>query len=525
MSYKIIILLAITDIILSVMTDIICCYPEKLQIFNKNNKLKLNKQKKWKSKIDYKFFIKLDIYDFITESKYIKEKCDLNGYLKIPFEKITISQNFVNIINKNINSSDISFDFIPKKLILNIKYLNEEKLHQRILNKLNKNYGIDLDEKLLLLKKNVFNELTTFFPNIKEKKSFLPFEQNTVDINPIIINSMCGKDFILIYDFVTIIFTDNYILIISNEAISKGRSEYNYVLISNGKTYLRSKDLQMVDIIKKEFVCNDCVYKNYGYLKTSTQKQIFNYSINSNLDTNEFYDYSNKETKLKMKYCCKFYSKKNIHICKYIKNDCEFEEYYDYNTNFNYIISQCMINNNDTGLRHRGKYTGSSIGEKNISKTITFDDDVVYNKEGDKTITNLLVDNKKYINRTEIIIGWKVGKSVEGELRIIKLCIMPDAQIVRPIDEEYFITHNKERCDKAIVMDIQLPVKDKEISVIPNELVAYSYVYKSFGTIDFNYKVGEEVFPDSFNPDENIGCAQGIHYFQNRIDLFSAYIN
>jgi hypothetical protein len=123
-----------------------------------------------------------------------------------------------------------------------------------------------------------------------------------------------------------------------------------------------------------------------------------------------------------------------------------------------------------------------------------------------------------------MIIGWKVGKSVEGEQRIIKLGIMPDAQIVRPIDEEYFIAHNKERCDKAIVMDIQLPIVDKEISVVPNEMVAYSYVYKSEKT-NFDYKVGQEVIPDSFNSDENIGCAQEIHYFQNRIDLFKAYID
>ena len=182
-----------------------------------------------------------------------------------------------------------------------------------------------------------------------------------------------------------------------------------------------------------------------------------------------------------------------------------------------------MINDNDTGLRYRGKYSGTSEDGKNISKTITIDDKIVYNKKGDETITNLLVDKKKYLNRTEIIIGWKVGKSIENELRIIKLGIIPDAQIIRPIDEEYFISHNKERCDKAIVMDIQLPIENEEISVVPNELEAYSYIYKSTNT-NFKYKIGQEVFPDSFNFDENISCAQGIHFFQNRIDVFKAYV-
>ena len=501
------------------MLDLINYYPETLHKFNLNNKLKTCKQKKWKYSIDYKFVIKTDIYSLININGYIKDKFDLGGCMKFPVEKITIPQNLVNIIKKNTNFTNISFDFIPGGYAYNSRIF-VQFTDKFFVSKLNKNYGVDLDEKFLLLKKVVISDLTTFFPNIKEKKDFLQLEQTIESINPIIIYSKDSKDCILIYDFVIIMLTDNYILIIPNQKMG----EDNYMLITNGKTYLRSNDLSMVDVIKKEFVCDDCVYRNYGYLKTNTQKQIFNYSINSNFDTIEYYDYSNKETKLKMKFFRKYYTKKNIHICKYIKNECEFEEYHDYNTNFNHIISQCMINNNDTGLRYRGKYNGTSVGEKNISKTITFDDDIVYNKEGDDTITNLLVDKKKYINRTDMIIGWKVGKSVEGEQRIIKLGIMPDAQIVRPIDEEYFITYNKERCDKAIVMDIQLPNMDEEISVVPNELVAYSYVYKSFET-NFCYKVGEQVIPDSFNLDENIGCAQGIHYFQNRLDLFSAYVD
>ena len=69
-----------------------------------------------------------------------------------------------------------------------------------------------------------------------------------------------------------------------------------------------------------------------------------------------------------------------------------------------------------------------------------------------------------------------------------------------------------------------IPNRDNEISVVPEELVAYSYVYKS-SNINFCYKVDEEVILDSFNLDENIGCAEGLHYFQNRMDLFKAYID
>jgi len=517
------------------MNYIVCSYPETLDEFNFNNKLKTFKQKKWKSSIDYNFINKIDIYNLAYMTKYIKSKCDLEGFVKLSFEKITIPQNLVNLIKSNIGSANIDLDFIPSKFALNLQNINidndidnnnNDNFFSHIINKINKNLGFDLDEKLLLLKKIVYEDLLTFFPNSVEGKNLLFHQQNTKDFKPIIINSKDCNDCLLIYEFAIIMLKDNYILIIPNNVevgVGVGVGDC-YTLMTNGKTYIKSNNSLIVDVIKKELVLNDYVYRNYGYIKNNnTQKEIFNYSIDSNLVINEYHDYSNNETKLKLKLFSKKCMKKNIYVSKYIKNGCEFEVYYNGETNFKHIISQCMINDNDTGLRYRGKYSGTSEDGKNISKTITIDDKIVYNKKGDETITNLLVDKKKYLNRTEIIIGWKVGKSIENELRIIKLGIIPDAQIIRPIDEEYFISHNKERCDKAIVMDIQLPIENEEISVVPNELEAYSYIYKSTNT-NFKYKIGQEVLPDSFNFDENISCAQGIHFFQNRIDVFKAYV-
>jgi hypothetical protein len=337
----------------------------------------------------------------------------------------------------------------------------------------------------------------------------------------LVIYSKDYKDLILFNEYILVVFTDNYILVIPNEKIKKN----NYVLISNGKTHIKSDSLELVYIFKKEFENNNIIHKMYGYIKNQNQTQLFNYSIDSDLNIKQLYDYSNKETKLKIKYNGTLFQKKGIEINKYIKLGCEFEEYYDSNTNFRQNISQCMIGNSDTsGLRYRGKYTGTSTNGSNIKKTITFGDKIVFDKEGEETKTNLLVDKKKYTNRTDMIIGYKVAKSAQGELRIIKLGITPDAQIVVPIDEDYFINLNKERCDKAIVMDIQLPIKEEEISVVPEEMVAYSYVYKS-GKTDFDYKIGTEVIPDGFEPNEDIGCAQGIHYFQSRLNVFEAYID
>ncbi len=182
-----------------------------------------------------------------------------------------------------------------------------------------------------------------------------------------------------------------------------------------------------------------------------------------------------------------------------------------------------MIYNDSTGIRYRGKYTGTSQDGKPFKKTIHIDDKLKYLLEGDEVKVDLL-DNKKRTNDEGIIV-YKIAKSEYGDLRIVKLFVPPDAKIVRPIDSEYFINFGKERCDKAIVMDIQLPIKDEEKSVVPEEMTAYSYIHKINGSNNFEYKVGQEVYPDSFNPDENIGCANGLHFYQDRLTIFKAFID
>lgn len=151
------------------MVDVINCYPETLHKFNYYNKLISNKQKKWKPSIDYNFLIKSDIYEMVNMYKHMKEKCDSNGYIKFPIEKITIPQKLIDIIQKNTSSTNITFDFIPNTFAFNLQKNELNKLFPMIFDKINKNYGINLDEKLLCLKKIVFNELASFFPNLKKK--------------------------------------------------------------------------------------------------------------------------------------------------------------------------------------------------------------------------------------------------------------------------------------------------------------------------------------------------------------------
>ena len=199
----------------------------------------------------------------------------------------------------------------------------------------------------------------------------------------------------------------------------------------------------------------------------------------------------------------------------------------DYKTMKRRVISECMVNGGDgdekEGLRFRGVYNNETdiTNGKILYKTLTKDDEYVYIKKGDDVLVNNVVEDTKC--RTSELIGWKIGENAYGEKRIIKLAIMPDARIVRPVDEEFFHTKGKERCDKAIVIDIQYPDEEKEQSVVPDEMTAYSFLFQS--ATPFEYRVGKEVTPNSFDENDNVSCTHGIHYYCNRKSVFDVYVN
>lgn len=175
-----------------------------------------------------------------------------------------------------------------------------------------------------------------------------------------------------------------------------------------------------------------------------------------------------------------------------------------------------------TGLRFRGVYNAemNTSNGKMIYKTLQKDNEYIYIKKGDDVLLNHVTEDIK--KRDTEIIGWKVAQNEYGEKRIVKLAILPDANIVRPIDEEYFYTKGKERCNKAIVVDIQYPDEEKIESVVPHEMTAYSYL---FNNQKFEYTVGKEVTPDAFDVDENVSCTNGIHYYRDRKSVFDVYVN
>lgn len=96
-------------------------------------------------------------------------------------------------------------------------------------------------------------------------------------------------------------------------------------------------------------------------------------------------------------------------------------------------------------------------------------------------------------------IGWKKVHNT-----LVKLLIPEDAR-------RCSATTNKCRCDKAQVLDIVSLYNGKHIKEVLN--VAYIPTLL--------YKVGEMVYPDSFDDDRWNECSHGIHFFINKQDAIN----
>ena len=97
-------------------------------------------------------------------------------------------------------------------------------------------------------------------------------------------------------------------------------------------------------------------------------------------------------------------------------------------------------------------------------------------------------------------IGWKkVGRY------LVKLEIPEDAR-------RSSATTNKCRCDKAKVLDIICMSDDHPLNL--QEITNFNYTKAT-------YKVGEMVYPDSFDEDRWNECSHGIHFFINKQDAIN----
>ena len=103
-------------------------------------------------------------------------------------------------------------------------------------------------------------------------------------------------------------------------------------------------------------------------------------------------------------------------------------------------------------------------------------------------------------------IGWKkifVSKEFHVTRFIVKLLIPEDAK-------RCSATTNKCRCDKAKVLEIKNIATGKAVDIITNK-----------NRTNCVYKVGEMVYPDSFDEDRWNECSHGIHFFVNKEDALN----
>lgn len=462
----------------------------------------------------FKFnYLPNDISDDETNYKVpnLKLKVDIHNISlqNIMFDSVKYPENMVNIL-KNHFKSNINY-FVPNFMYNTFMDKNQtlDLIRSKLMTRL---YRLFLSENLIKL---FINEIYEFIGSSDINKSLF-------DINDFKDQIIIDKNYQVLFDnHLNILIITNYlnISIIDNLVIVSNIMDQNkFAIFSYDKNYISFGNNSNAQFTVK---VNDNITKLQGYILSSNKNQDINivYDYITGEITNKYYYYNNN-SKLKV-LATSIYKSNGDFIEYYNKNGLLVNRKYQYNTNTHHLISYCMMNDpNNSTIRYRGKYEEKRIGNKISSKELTQNDQIIYKKENESVIIND-INNIKI--KDDIIIGWKVAKSINGENRIIKLMIPIDAKIIKPIDQEYFHTKGKERCDKAIVMDIQLPDEGEEISVVPHEMLAYSSIHIT--NTPFEYKVGKEIIPDLFDENEDTSCTNGIHFYRNRHSVFDVYIN
>lgn len=107
--------------------------------------------------------------------------------------------------------------------------------------------------------------------------------------------------------------------------------------------------------------------------------------------------------------------------------------------------------------------------------------------------------NGKTIN--ECIIGYKLCR----DNHLVILEIPPTAK--HNMDRSSIVNKQfaKHRCSEALVKEI--------INLINNQSVSEAF---SMNALNFKYTVGQKILPDGFDPNVELVCSSGIHYFLDR---------
>ena len=349
---------------------------------------------------------------------------------------------------------------------------------------------------------------------------------NTLMINFLIENSIENifqlteseqSSIILTDDSSSLMYIHNHIkiLFINNIIYLENMNGDNIIILSPNLNYIKYGDKTIIFKLVSDVENNKLLLQSKMEYRKKSEENLYKIE---NSDFSVFSKFKNSDTGLNVVIYKKIKQNGDSEEC-YNKNGLLCRCVYDNTTKQTVIVSQCMMNNSNSDIRYRGTYKEIRSNGQSVKKSLEKDDELIYNKEGGQVLIDKI--NTKSI-KNEIQIVWKVAKSETGEKRIIKLGITTDAKIVKPISADFFHTRGKERCDKAFVMDIQYPTEEEK-SVVPNELVAYSYLYDTNSEL-FQYRVGSEVIPDSFDENENESCTNGIHFYRDRYTIFDMYL-
>ncbi len=433
----------------------------------------------------------------------IRLKCDLVNHNNI--YKMIINKNFydelvisdkINMNYKKITGKTLE-SFKPCKIV----YDNERLIYDLLLcSQLSTHNLKTISEKI---QKIFSEELDIFFQNEINSNSQLEKIKETLlkADKMIMLFDRRNKNILLLNGLINILIVDNCTIIFDHSFLS---IVHNNIILSS----CENKSLGI------KFNTNNIV----AIIRNNTKKALINIKEQTDKTINMYIKNTDPDSRLE---CCEsnliiYPNNDQLEFCK--KLGVNNLHKYKSKTNTSNIIS-VYSKEGDNNLRYRGKYKSTSKEGKTIKEILEINDKVVYEKDEEKVLIDSI--SNLTLKDDDLIIGWKITKNINGEYRIIKLGIPVDAEKLKPVHEEFFVTREKERSNKAIVMDIQLPVKD-EISVVPKEMVAYSFVYSS--TNKFEYKVGCEVVPDTFCSDPAQSCASGIHYYRDRNSIFEIYL-
>ena len=458
----------------------------------KNNNLydsyesyKLKLQRPIKHKVNFEntkqiiYYGKKSFFDFEIEYPESFQK-------DISFFKTHVSNKVIGIKNHNELFNRYACDFLQKLFV-------------------NQNMHIIIDEFMDSLP-----------PKVNSKRLFGELYNMSLLFNNHMLNNDC---MIVETESTHIVYTENIIIgFHNNMVIIKPLISYDQLSVISAH-----KCLVRIDQNYCKIFLNNNESSGIGIATSPTFTNI----ITSKVDHNNImikYKYkclaTNHQIK-KVEYI--FGQKVLLHVWENI-NSAHTIKYLDADKNYEKMIINCTIpengkSNGSNGLRYRGKCTQTTTTNGSNRQTeIKFNDEIQFSKENNLIKLDLITPKYKSM---ENIIGYKLCRNSNGENRIVKLFIPNDAKIVMPIGSDFIKTNFKERASKAIVMDIMLPDANNNISVVPTEKVAYSFVYGD-GT-EFKYKVGHEVYPDSFDNNEANTCGNGIHFFRDKSSVLDTY--